>query len=415
MKLRLFTHRYMKKKKKIILFFIVLMIIVILCQKIFLKEYTVVYEKNKYKIKEIFQAKDNQKYTMIITKKNHNYVYKINHNFHKNKKIIKEIKTFQKNNLVCIIPLYTKNVENELYCNIDKQQVSVDYLIKSKNVNFKKIKEKIKKYNISLPHSSNIKKKYKSIQVYQDNISEKEIYYLWNYKGLFILDNKKLNYQEFLEEDLYDNIVATTINNYYVLLENSSVNGVHRIYYYDYKKNKVNYFSPKYVVSKDTYINGTKDGIIYITDKREKKQYTLNIRKEKMERIDQDETTYILYEDNKKKIMSKSDFLIKEQYFTNDTIINNKITNSKDLRKENGIYYYLEDNKIYQALEKDPKKTIILLELEDIKDFYIEEDEILILQKDTLYSYNEKKGLRKILQSSELNYNYKNIYKLGKK
>ena len=59
--------------------------------------------------------------------------------------------------------------------------------------------------------------------------------------------------------------------------------------------------------------------------------------------------------------MSKSDFLMKEQYFTNNIIIDNKITSSKDIRKENGMYYYLQDNKIYQALEENPKKTIILL------------------------------------------------------
>lgn len=405
----------MKKQVKKVLIILFIILLIIISKKILLKKYTIVYEKNNYKIKEIFQDENIQKYTMIITKKDHSFIYQINHNFHKNKKIVKEINTFKNNNLECIIPIYTRKVENEIYCNIDNQQVSIDYLLKSKNTNFKKIKEKIKKYKISFPNSSNIKKKYKSIQVYQDNISEKDIYYIWNYKGVYILDNNKTNYKQFLKEDIYDNIVATAINNYYVLLENLSVNGIEKIYYYDYKKNIINIFSPKIVLSKDTYINGIKGNLIYLTDKREKKQYILNIKKEKIERIDQDGTTYISYEDNKKIVMSKSDFLMKEQYFTNNTIIDNKIASSNDIRKENGMYYYLQDNKIYQALEKEPKKAIILLELEDIKSWYIQEDELLLLQKDTLYSYNEQRGLRKILKSNELNYNYKNIYKLGKK
>mgnify|MGYP003315922108 CR=1 FL=1 len=33
----------------------------------------------------------------------------------------------------------------------------------------------------------------------------------------------------------------------------------------------------------------------------------------------------------------------------------------------------------------------------------------------SIYEYTEKEGLRKIVKSNELKYNYKNIYKIGKK
>ena len=74
--------------------------------------------------------------------------------------------------------------------------------------------------------------------------------------------------------------------------------------------------------------------------------------------------------------------------------------------------YYQEDNKIYKKLGDN---TILLLELEDIKEWYIENNEVIILQEDTIYSYNDQNGLRKIVENSELKYNYHNIYKIGKK
>lgn len=385
----------MKNILKGILTCLVILVIIIQIKKVFLKQYQISYKIHNYKIIEKYKKEKDHFYHITITDKKNTFIYDISHNFNKKKKIIKDIKTFKNNNLVCIIPIYKKNMINKLYCNNEKEQVSNDYLIKSNNKDFMKIKKKIKSYKVSFPKNSDDKKKYKKIEVYQDNISEKNIYYLWDYKGIYILDNNQLSYQKLLSKDLYDNIMATTTNNYYVLFDNTSVKGINKIYYYNYKNNKVKKFKIKTILSKDTYINGNVKDLIYLTDKKNKKQYTLDIKKEKLTRIDQDETTYILYKNGKRKLLSKSDFFMQEQLFN---------------EKEN---YYLEDNKIYKRETANHK--ILLLELDNIKEWNVEEDEILMLQEDILYSYSEENGLRKILQSNELKYNYKNIYKIGKR
>ncbi|MCR5020025.1 hypothetical protein, partial [Ruminococcus sp.] len=61
------------------------------------------------------------------------------------------------------------------------------------------------------------------------------------------------------------------------------------------------------------------------------------------------------------------------------------------------------------------KYSKLLLELEDIKEWKVYDNVIVIMAKDAIYTYTEKEGLRKIVQSNELKYNYKNIYKIGKK
>lgn len=404
----------MKKKFKVIITIICLIYIGIKISKLWLKSYKIEYKSNNYQIKEIYKQ-NNDTYHIIINNKNNKYIYTINHNFHKNKRIIKDIKTYKKNNLTCIIPIYKRSIERKLYCNLNKEQISIDYLIKNNNKDLKEIKKKMKVYKISFPNSSDITKKYKKIEVYQDNILEDDIYYYWNYKGLYILDKDNLNYQKVLKNDLYDNIVSTTIKNYYILLENTSVNGIKNIYYYDFKKSKLKKYSPENILSKDVYINGVVDNIVYLTDKKEKKQYKLNIRKEKLERIDQDETIYVTYQNGKKKILSKSDFFMTEQYFTNNQTSNKEITNSQDIKKYKDYYYFIENNKLYKVLKYDIKHKILLLELNNIKEWNIEEDRIIILKDDIIYTYQEEIGLRKILKSNELKYNYKNIYKIGKK
>ena len=404
----------MKKVKKIILIFLTI-IILHNVYKMFIKEYNITYKVDKYTIKEHFYQVKKHYYDLIITNNKENYTYTIEKKLNKKKKIIKKIKKYSKNNINCIIPIYIKETKLNIYCTKDNNQVSIDYLLKTNNKDFNWIKEKTKKYSISYPKVNNTKVKYKKLNVYSKNIKEDDIYFIWNYKGLYVLENNKNQYYNFLSHDLYDNIVATTVNNYYVLLENTSVNGIDKVYYYDIKKRKVKNFKLKKRISKDSYINGVEKDLIYITDKKEKKEYTLNIKKKRIQEIDENQTEYIIYINGKKQILSKSDFFMKNHYFDNNIITDDKITINNELKKKKHYYYFFENNKLYKVLETNKKQKTLLLELSNVKEWQIIEDEIILLKENTIYSYTEEKGLQKIIENNELKYNYKNIYKIGKK
>ena len=403
----------MERIKKILLV-LFLLVIIYFCYKLLIVEHDFTYTIDKYKIHEHFYINKNHYYDLTILKNKNNYTYTINKDLNKEKRIIKKIKTYKSNNLICIVPIYKKDIELNVYCNLDNEQVSNDYLLKTYNEDFKKIKKKIKKYKIKYPTTNNKYSEYKKIKVYQKNLLGNYNYYVWNYKGIYILNNKKNNYQKILNYDLYDNVMATTIDRYYVIFENTNVNGIENIYYYDSKKNKLNTFKLKEKISKDSYINGVIDNIIYVTDRKEKKEYKIDIKKEKIERID-DDYKYIIYSNNKKKKVSKSDFFMNDQYFNNALIKDKKITNSLELIKEGNDYYYFENGKIYKVLDTNKKHRTLLLELDDIKEWHIKDDMIIIMAHDTIYTYNEEKGLNKVIKSNELKYNYKNIYKIGKK
>ena len=400
----------MKNKK--ILKIIVVIIIGILCiniYKLFIKEHQVTYKINKYKIEEKFYINDNHYYDITI---NNKYTYTIKNNLNKKKKIIKDIKTYKKNNLTCIIPIYKKDIELNVYCLKDKVQVSNYYLIESNNKDFKEIQSKIKKYNIKYPTSKDTKTDYKKIKAYQKNILDNQKYFIWDYRGIYVIDNENITYQKILKNDLYDNIMNCIVDKYYVLFENTSVNGIKNIYYYDINKNKLKTMILKEKISKNSYINGVVDNLIYVTDKEQKKEYIINIKKEKIEEIDNDQTNYIVYRNGKRETLSKSDFFMSEQIFSNYLLIDEKITKSEELKEEYDYYYYIEDNKVYRVMNNN---KVLLFEKEDITDWMIKDREIIILAKDTIYSYTDSAGLRKIVESNELQYNYKNIYDMWKK
>lgn len=396
----------MNKIKRILLV-IFLLILVYGGYRILIKEHEVTYKVDNYKIKEHFYINKNHFYDLTISNNKENYNYTLEKKLSKQKGIIESIKTYKSNNLVCIVPIYKKDIDLNVYCNLDGNEVSIDYLLKKKNNDFKVIKKKIKEYKIDLPSSSNTSKSYKNNVIFQNNLNSKYNYYIWNYKGILVFNNKQVKYKKVLDYDLYDNIMAITLDRYYVLFENSNVNGIENIYYYDSKKDVVKLFKLEEKIDKDSYINGVVDNIIYVTDRRNKKEYKIDIKRQNIQQID-DGINYIVYENSKKKVLSKSDFFMGDKYFN--------ITLAKDgLIKEGNYYYYYKDNKIYKALVTNKKHSKLLLEINNIKEWTVYDDVLLIVVDDKIYSYTEEDGLRKIVKSNELKYNYKNIYKIGKR
>ena len=404
----------MKNIKKIIL--IIIIIFITFCIfKVIKKEHTVKYKIDKYSIKEHFYISNDHYYDLIIKDKKNTYIYTLNIDLNKNKKIIKNIEEFKSNELTCIVSTYKKSDEKGIYCNLNKQQVSINYLQNTNNPDFKKINKKLKKYNLKFPKENNTKKYYKNLIIYQKNIPNDNLYFIWNYKGVYVIGNNKVSYKKFLDYDLYDNVMDCVVSDYYVLFDNSSVNGIENVYYYDINKDKVTSFKLKQKLTKDSYINGVVEDLIYVTDRKQKKEYTINIKDKTIEEIDNDQTKYLVYDNYKKKELSKSDYFMNDVFFDNNLIVDKKVTNSKELKKEYNYYYFIEENKLYKALDTVKSEKILLAELDNIKDWLVKDREVILLVDDTIYSYTEQYGLRKILITNELNYNYENIYEMWKK
>ena len=170
---------FMKKAIKKIILFIVLLFIIIETIKTITFQKKIFYQIDGFQIKEILE---NNHYDYVISKDDHTFTYTLSNYYKKKQKLITKIKILKEDNITCIIPIYKEKIETNLNCTLDNQQVSVDYLLKNKGESFSKILEKGEKYEITLPNSTNLKTKYHSLEVYNENILSQHIYYLWNYK-----------------------------------------------------------------------------------------------------------------------------------------------------------------------------------------------------------------------------------------
>ena len=367
----------------------------------------VTYEKDKYRVEETFEIKDKKHiYTLDIQNGKQEYSFQIENKVNKRKKIVKSIKTYQEKKITCIVPTVINQKEKEIYCTKDNLQVSKEVLKEDKD--FQKI---LKKAKITIEEEDGKTKNYKNMKVYQANIPEYFSLIIWNYKGINLLSQKELKEVKILNHDLYDNIEATLTSRYFVLLENTPVEGIQKIYAYDKKKEKVNQITLENRISKDSYINGVEDDLVYITDRKAKKQYTLNVKKEELKEVSTEEG-YIKFTDHKKQVLSITDFFEKDEYFENERILNKKITKSKDLVKENNIYYFKEENTFYRQIPG--KNKVKLMEKENVEEWNLVGDKILFRIENQLYLFDEKEGIKVLLEYNELKYNAKNIYYLWK-
>lgn len=395
-----------KKQLKLLLYILFIIIFVLIIYKLTLKKYVLEYEKDGYKIKEKYY-KENKKeyYDIVIEKKNLKYTYTLSEKFNKNKKIISSIKYYKQGNAECIMPEYIKEKKSKIYCKINKEQVSDYIAINDENV--KKIIRK-NKLKIDLKKSEDLNKKYKKINIFYKNI-EDEIVTVWDYKGIYIVKSNKEEYVKILDYDMYENIQSIIVKDSFILFENSKVSGIKKIYIYNLEKNKMKVIEPKIVMSKNTYINGKVGNKIYLTDLDKKVEYAFDYKKKKIEQVSS-YNEFIRFTNGKKEVLTKSDFLMNKQFFDNEKIKNKKITNSEELIKEKGIYYYIENGKMY--MKKENMNKVLLFELANIKEWKVYDDSINLVAEDSIYIYDNKWGLRKIISSKELKYNYKNICKI---
>ena len=278
-----------------------------------------------------------------------------------------------------------------------------NYLLKDSK-EFQKI---VKENKIKEISTSSKTTKYKEITIYKNNINKNEVFLIWNYKGLYVIKNNNYLYHKILNRDLYDNVMSTTISKYYYLFDNRDVDGIKDVYYYNIDKDKLKKITLEESINKSAYINGNHKNYIYITDIKSKDEYRLNIKNNKLEKVNKDDTNYLIYKNNKEKRVNKREFFNQNNYFSNYEITNTSISSEK-IREEKDYYYYYENNGFYKQLVNGNKELLFIID--SVNDWKIINNNILIINNGIMYRYNEENGLEKILKSNELKYNYLNIY-----
>lgn len=400
----------MKKVIKLVLGLLLLFLISELIIFIFKNEHNITYElkdnKEVYKINEVYKDK---KYYFKITSKKNTYSLEIDNDYNKRKEIITKIYSYKIKDLSCIYPAFKdKSSKSNIICSQNNKTYSYTYLQNDLQSFVKKLKKEGYKSS-SWNKTSNKQKVIDTLKAYPNNIKENTYIFIYKYNGFFSINKDSLEKINLFKNDTYINHLGTRVDKYYVIPDYDQKYDYDKLYRIDMTNNKIKEIKLKKEISKDSYINGVIDNEIYLFDKDELIQYTINPKKKKVKEVGNKEDDVLYYNLGFKKI-SAYNFRDKEIKFkTMDNYIKKleKRTSINYIEKSNDSYYYqTKDNNVYYY--NNHSKTKVLLFNMEISDFKLVKDTIYFISNNSMYSYDFINGLDKLVTYEELSFNSHN-------
>lgn len=329
-------------------------------------DYQKKYNINKYNITEIYDKK-NSSYKFIISNNKSKYPYIFENKYIRKKELIKDIKSFKNDNETCILPI-SEYIDFYPLCSKNNDVFTLN-LSKVEDItfNFKKIKKLNKEYN--------------DIKINKTNDLS---FLIYNYKGFYLINNENQKNIELFKKDNYNISLVYQLDKYILIPNYNNNYYFDSLYLIDIINGKVKEIKDNELISFDSEFLGNYKNDIYIIDKKEKKEYKININKKNIEEVD--------YQ------MIINEKLVKTSY--------KEIINSLGNEYDKLYSYKIKDNKIYKIIDK------IKIKLSDKKVDKIikfDNDTVYYLSNDKLYMYNNNYGEVLLLSYFEWNFNNTNV------
>ena len=375
-------------------------------------EYKILSKDKEFKIEEEYrkQEKDDGYYITINQDKKEFYYY-IENNYNKQKRIIKDIKFYEKDNYLCIHPVTKDKKELEIFCSDGEEVYSYDYI--NKKIDISEFLTKLKQEDSYKTDNTN-KTSDKEVHFYTNNFYSNEYLSLYQYKKVTVFNQGIFEDYSFSNQDVYKNELGVFIDNFFLVpiteygkptpkyLLVDSINLQQEIIYFD---------NP---LSNKLYNIGVIDNKLYVFDLTYKTEYEINPNGTYKVLGDVDKG-FKKYVDGKWVDASVTDFT-KDRikfYETKKTIeLNHKYD---EIFETKNYYYTLVDNKIYKTYKKDLTKRVLLLELnQNYSNLQVEEGRIYYIVDNYLYRY-DKYGVDILVENNEFKYNNTNIYHMYNK
>ena len=388
----------MNKKTKLIILLIALIILIILCKIILIPnsvEYSIVINDKKFNIEE---KHEENIYIEISDDKN---VYPIRiYRENKKRKIITNIYSYQDEYTSCVLPIINDSVVVDMMCYKDNIIYNYSNIV-GLNEDLDNYVNSIEEYDINKFKDNLDDKKVIDVTSIYSNNNFNNIIAITTYKG--IITNS--NYIEIFKKDVYDNKISAFLDNYYLIADYDNNYEFKYFYIVNLLTKDVSKIKSKNEISLDSYIQGIVDDKIYLYDKDNEKQYSIDIKNKKIQLISTD--NYVKYYSNNKWMSISINKANKELYFDYTTLDN--IFPEYDEVIETDNYYYLFDKKennfdLYRVDKNNIKIKKYIINIKTTKIHY-KDNYIYFKDNNKIYYYSDETGLRTVLENTELPFN----------
>ncbi len=323
------------------------------------------------------------------------FKFSINHEFNKESNVIKDVKYFKNDNYECILPIYKNDlILNDLLCYNGSYTYYYNLIGQDKELD-----EFAKSYDYNRFIDNNKYTEIENINVYKDNLIEDHYIEFTNYKGIYNVSNNfntTVYDVSLFDKDVYNQKLGVFINNLYVVADYNEEYSFNIFKVIDFQNLKTDDIISNYKISFDSYIQGVVDNKIYLFDKDSKIQYEIDVEKQVVNKVGD----LIKFYNNGWETMTINQAL-EEKLFIIDE--NYEVDGYVKVDKLGEIYYLYEDGfNVYKMIDNN---LIYLFKTDNIDNIFYVDNFIYFTDNNSIKYYNDKYGVKKVIDYKELQYN----------
>ena len=268
--------------KKIITFSLLLLFLTLLLEfsiNYFKTSHHVEYDISGSMVEEDYIKKSGKDYYLIkASKDGKEYIFNAQNEFNKNEKIIKEIISYDTDDISCATIIYTNNSSSTPLCYKDK--ILHSYISVENEPGMSEYLKQLNKYAEDKITSSDESYVFAYNEIYKNNLYKNEDIIMYNYKNIIKINGERTMTFDFSNKDVFKNEYGTLVGKYYVIPKmRNSIEFSHYLIV-DLEKETVEEIDLAREVSANIssqmYVNGIYNSNLYIFDKSNLVQYEIN-------------------------------------------------------------------------------------------------------------------------------------------
>lgn len=364
--------KWWKRLKKRRVVGLCLVLVFLFCFLLRSKEYKTEYMVSGVAVQEHYDKK-NKWYSFEFKVEDKEFFVSFASSYKHKRKLVKNIQTYQQKDTICIVP---EGILSFYPLCIQEDEPISFHLVKDKDIlpetYFKEIKSDAKTYqNLKIYHLNHHK------------------YFIWNYKGFYVIDEKGEKEISLFSNDVYNVPLLFSVDKYLLLPDYESSYEFQKFYVINSKNNKVQELNLKKELPFDSYFLGEDHKKAYLVDKKNKIEYEINPKR---------------LETKKVTSLNQGKILVDGEWESVSMV--NLMSNEKKFTTSNPSSYLLEENTLYQVINNQK----VRLSNQSVKEIVSSDASIVYyLVGDRLYYYSPEAGEVLVLSNFEWNFNYKNM------
>jgi hypothetical protein len=395
--------------------------------------YKLIIDDNEYQVTETFTNRHKNEDLNITEQSSYYYKiaksdklllsFKLVGNYSGRKELLSNLIIYNDENIMCMYPLFKEKISDiDVICNMGDKQYLYGSL-KGKNVALDNFVSSLKGKGYHHPSWDNINTETKHIDnfdIYSKNITDDMNITLWQYKGFYRITTGGEKIFTIINNDQYEPILTTVINQYYVMPDYKKPHDFERFFITNLISGSMETFNLGMSISYNSFIQGVVDNKIYLINRNNKTQYAIDIYKQKVEIVGDVNNNTKYYSNGKwyqKSIYDAIDnnliFEMVNTFPDSLKVFNPEFVGETGGKTDGYYYLYVNENNNISVYRVDKQNTSVMTLLftvpsaNNIK--YISGD-IYLITNDTLYVYRDSLGLRPLIKYSEFNFNKSNLY-----